>query len=166
MTQEKIQDRFRNELPAPYGELAAANVTLENKYNWKDIREHTSIADVLMWAFWWDKSNEAGEERSNLYWSMIHESLADEGGIKKVEDILGSFNWSDFRVKVWKNVLCVGCQTVPRAEVFQAMQRQSFTRKNGVKVNFNEGEFNYDGSYSRTEEQMNELFSKLDELGF
>ncbi len=163
MTQKEIQDRFLKELPAPYGELAAANVTLENKYNWAGIQDYTTISDVLMWAFWWNKSNEA-EAKGEEFWTMVHESLTNED--KKLEDILGSFIWTDFNVKVWKNILCIGCQTIPRAEVILAMKRESFERENGVKVNFQDGALIYDGGYSRTEERMNELFAKLDELGF
>lgn len=165
MTQKEIKDRLRRELPAPYGELAAANVTLENKYNWAGIQDYTKIADVLMWAFWWDKSNESGEYYSNLYWAMVYDSLVDGERDKKLEDIVGAFPWAGYRVKAWKNIVCIGCQTITRAEVELAQSRKNFIHEDEMEVSFNDEGIRY-GALEISFEELNELFAKLDELGF
>ena len=160
MTQKEIQDRFLAELPAPYGQQAADNTIPEWAMDWSGLHSNSDMYQLINRAFWWDKTKEGDD-----YWSDLADR-ADTKGVK-MADYLGSFVWGEdeWMVRVWKNLVKIGCQTVSKENIQNAQNGEDFTNGH-YKVQFNDRGLSYGISYSASKKDLATLFLKLDELGF
>ena len=162
MTKKEIKELFLQKLPAPYGQQAADNVvySMRGKANWNEINSKSRAADLLMNAFIWSESKEGRD-----YWSNLYQIVSVKG--TNLKNYLGDFDWKGWKVRVWKNLVAIGCQRVSKKNIQLARAEESFTN-GGNKVTFTETRLQYggDSGYGASKKELLRLWKALDKLNF